>query len=831
MNNCNSAHLLHLISMALILCLNALSAKAQDSDFVRAKFTVSKQFKTELKYETVQYATFKTYKQAVNAKQALEEAIKDDAKPGASGTRKSETVKRLGINWKTSSSNGIFSAMLMTGMGVLFIADDDMEVTEVKAGKADYKVTINMKHSLGGVLVDGKFKNTKPTMKKVPGLDNGFEVSFNVNLDLPAGYTTKNSRLIIQPMAIDCLTDDTVAYLKPIVFESAKYHALQDRRMDYDYMDNDPLAKGYTSAVVLEQDKPFYYDTTVVYRKFDKDKTYKGSYTCVLEDYHHIIWHAGEGTGSCLSFRPFKFMNFGVASAQLPLSTEFQQTPEENFQTIPRNLKLKFEVGKDVLSSDSLNQVELDKLIRELKSYGNRLMQVKISGSSSPEGSLQLNQTLAQKRASAALNLIRRYLSRDIRVGTEAPKVYTWEDVLKEVEALGDSTRTAMVKNVIANSQDNEVYGILNKLPFYESTILPILENQRIMKCSYVYETQHVMDADEVVAAYYENKDKLMKGEKDFSDGDYFNLFASIKDSTELDNITVLAYKHIVKQPGYINLKFAPYAANRMALLNIRKGTPDPRVLAPFIDYSVKRIDLKRRIDDFNSRIVNRSEMLINQAVTYFQEQKLDTASYILDWLPKTEATQKLRMFVTFSYNYIPYIQGSLPEDKVAATKDAEAYVLNSNDENKAIIFTELHGQLNKTREECERWVDKMSDSNAKKWYLKGILWADEANKAQGEDTDIFNDDAGNADDGSRIPDFLAYFQHSFDLEPKYKRLYFNEGNVSDEVRKKYRYKKKNIAAYRERFKQLVASSTPNEDEVEGTKATTATETQPQTGE
>ncbi len=813
MNNRISAPLIPIITLILLLCLSVSHAKAQDSDFVRAKFTVSKQFKTELKYETVQYATFKTYKQAVNAKKVIEDAIKEDAKPGATGNNKSNAERKLGITWKTSSSNGVFSSMLMTGMGVLFIADDDLEIVEVKAGKTDYKVTIDMKHSLGGVLVDGKFKNTQPKMKKVPGLDNGFETLFNVNLTLPAGFTTKNSRLIIQPMAIDCQTEDTVAYLSPIVFESAKYHALQNRRMDYDYKKNDPLAKGYTSAVILDEDQPFSYDTTVVYRKEDKDKTYKGSYTCVLEDFHHVIWSAGEGTGSCLSFRPFKFMNFGVTSAELPLSAEFQQTPEENFQTIPRNLKLKFEVGKDVLSSDSINQVELDKLVKELKSYGNRLMQVKISGSSSPEGSLQLNQTLAQKRASAALNLIRRYLSRDIRVGTEAPKVYTWADVLKEVEAQGDSTRTTMVRNIINNNTEGEVYSLLRNLPIYESTILPILENQRIMKCSYIYETQHVMDADEVVAAYYENKAKLMAGEKDFSDGDYFNLFANIKDSTELDNITILAYKHIIKQPGYVNLKFAPYAANRMALLNIRKGTPDPKVLAPFIDYTAKRIDLKRRIDDFNSRIVNRSEILINQAVTYFQEQKLDTASYILEWLPQTEKTQKLRMFVTFSYNYIPYIQGSLPEDKVAATKQAEAYVLNSSDENKAIIFSELHGQLNKSREECELWVNKMSDSNAKKWYLKGILWADAANKNQNEDNDVFNDDAGNADDASRIPDFLAYFQHSFDLEPKYKRLYFNEGNVSDDVRKKYRYKKKNIPAYRERFEQLVATPAPQTEE------------------
>lgn len=59
--------------------------------------------------------------------------------------------------------------------------------------------------------------------------------------------------------------------------------------MDFDYRKNDPLAVGYTNAVILGTDKEFAYDTTVVYRKPDKDKIYKGAYTCVLEDYNHVI--------------------------------------------------------------------------------------------------------------------------------------------------------------------------------------------------------------------------------------------------------------------------------------------------------------------------------------------------------------------------------------------------------------------------------------------------------------------------------------------------------------------------------------------------------------
>lgn len=780
---------------------------ASAGDFQRVRFTVGQSVQGKVNYSTVQYAVFKSYRLAQNAKAELKTAITADeqAISGAADALET-TMRKMKTTWKTSTPNGIFSFTAMPGMGVVVMVDNvEVEAYQITAGKTEYSETVTMKRMLSGVTKIGQYQNKQPTMKKVPGMDNGFEVSFNVNLALPKGFTTDYSRLIIQPMAIDCQTEDTIDFITPIVFEADDYHRLQHRRMDFDYTKNDPLAVGYTNAVVLGTDREFTYDTTVVYRKPDKDKIYKGAYTCVLEDYNHVIWQAGEGTGSCLAFRPFKFLNFAVAAAQLPLSSEFQQTPDENFQTIPRNLKLKFEVGKDVLSDDSLNQVELDKLVKELKSYGERLMQVKISGSASPEGSLQKNQQLAERRATAALSLIRRFLPRDTHVGTEPAKVYTWQDVLTAVEAEGDSTRTAMVGNIIKGNDEANVYAQIKQLPFYESTIVPILENQRIMKCSYIYETQHIMDPEEARAAYYENKQKLLKGEKDFSDGDYFNLFATVTDSLELDTITMLAYQHTIKQPGFVNLKFSSYAANRMALLNIRRGTPDPSVLAPFIDYSYKKINLRRRIDDYNSRIINRSELLVNQAITYFQQQKLDTAAYILEWMPRNETTYKLRQFVTFSQSYIPYVQGTLDPAKRQQVEEAERFVYEVNPDNRAIIYTELHNHLGVSREVCEGLLDKMPDSSAKKWYLKGILASEDAGKKSSFDDDPFGDAPMGGGGGSKAtPDFLAYFQHSFDLEPKYRRMYANEGNVSDDVRELHPYKVTDITKYRKHFETLV---------------------------
>ena len=55
------------------------------------------------------------------------------------------------------------------------------------------------------------------------------------------------------------------------------------------------------------------------------------------------------------------------------------------------------------------------------------------------------------------------------------------------------------------------------------------------------------------------------------------------------------------------------------------------------------------------------------------------------------------------------------------------------------------------------------------------------------------------------VPYFLAFFQHCFDLDPKLKKYYFNEGNVGEKVRKKYPYRKKDIERYRLKFNIIKA--------------------------
>ena len=105
---------------------------------------------------------------------------------------------------------------------------------------------------------------------------------------------------------------------------------------------------------------------------------------------------------------------------------------------------------------------------------------------------------------------------------------------------------------------------------------------------------------------------------------------------TLIDTLTMIAYRHITQDPEYATENIiAPYVCNRVALMNLKNGIPNARVLEPFIDLSKGQVNAKKAIDDMLTITVNRKEMLMNQAVTYYQEMKMDSALYFINWLKR----------------------------------------------------------------------------------------------------------------------------------------------------------------------------------------------------
>ena len=850
MNN----RLKHICLTLMLVVLMPMQALAQDPVPVTVSGLVTIHNKENGKdiHERVEY-TMLTKAEAQKAKAAFDKLTGDGDKSQSITEDEIEAIDRLKrkygfVKKNTTRASGRFSINAATTLCLLFITGQESKVSdiiEIVEGKTEYDVVINVQR-LREVVKQGN-----AVEREFIGGGNGDtgdgNCYFHISLNIPKGYGKESSRLIIQTYAVDCQTDDTLAYCDPLVYEGREYHTLQNRRMDYDYFANDKLAGAYHDRMEITSDDWIRIDTTVVYQKPDKNLTYRGPYTYVLEDYHHVYKRGGWG-GTCLVERPFKFLDFTPALAEIPLTEEFREDAQSQFGQENRDLQLRFVVGKDVLEEDSMNQVNIDKLISELRSYGEKLVAPKIQGYASPDGGMKVNQDLALRRAQYAARIIQRYLPAGTTVSSSS-SVYIWNDVADALAKKGLQDYADQVRAIAArtDSPDRE----LKMLDFYATDVEPILESMRAMRASYQYLRAKVLTADEAVEEYYSHKRDYQLGKKKFSNGDFWNIYNNLNDEAEADSLTLLAYNYITKDPEYATENIiAPYVANRYAIYNLNKGTPNARILEPFIDLSYHNVNAKKAIDDFLTITINRKEILLNQAVTYFQEQKLDSALFFINWLHKANVSDVTldNMEKYMNLKRLHAIHNKTFQER-QTYEAAKKFVLSVSDENKAILYTEIPDWG--MTDEAMKYVDKMPDNSAKKWYLKALLWVDKAGKeprdfdesekvddtpgfkllTPAEEDSLMVSDPGEynkymadlvawqnqrdsikaahpqkADDGidiEDIPYYLAYFQHAFELEPLFKRIYFTEGHVSEDMRKLYKYKNKNIPAYRKLFRLL----------------------------
>ena len=767
-----------------------------------------------------------------------------------------------------TNRQGWLELPLYRGQAIVFV---EQNLTHAKAveitDQTEYKVELEVVRKdvvqIDAERIHRKVKGGGTNRKKRNGTQ-----TFPVKFELSPGSYDSSSRLIIQVKAVDCLTEDTVGYCAPIVYEGKEYHTLQNKRKDYNYLQRDSLGKYYSNDIVLEHSDHFLMiDTTVTFVKPEgmQERNFKGPFTYSLENYHRVVDHDSWG-GTCLAIDPLKFLDMTVAMADLNLA-DFEEQASENTEKKKTNLGLRFIRNTDNLTNDSINISEQQRLNRELSQVSN-LQEISILATASPDGRDAHNEELARKRAERAKAIVASFHTGAF-VHTET-KVYQWQDLLarlkkKDVAAEEIAAVQEIVDRMGAGNQD-AMDAEMKKLPFYEEVIVPVLEEMMSMVCTYSYLKTYIMTPDEVAERYYEYKSQGKLDSLQLSNGDYFNLFATVEEEDQ-DSVAILAYRHLQNRQDWEMEVIAPFVANRIAMLNLRSGVPDTTILKPFINSEYG----KNVIDTLTGIKLNRPEILLNQAINYLQLQRIEHVTDLLSQLTKeepvykNEKTEKLEMAKDFVE-----LDGSddLNAEEEERYEAAKEFFLNSNDLNKAILYTEEVGW--KMRDFAEPYVDKMDDKDPRKWYLKALLWAPKAGTKEESDIasetisigkseeliipgfenfkvlssaevdelmitstgkwNIYNDSLKLYNDAKKkyieensslvddneiqeessnleltnIPHYLAYFQHSFDLEPKFMRYYYNEGHIDDEMRKKYKYKYAHIPAYRELFRQLM---------------------------
>ena len=766
-------------------------------------------------------------------------------------------------------------------------------------------------------------------------LKDGFD-RFECHLAIPDSFVTRSARIIIRPYAIDCLTEDTIAYLRPATYEGIEYHQLQDKRKAFDYNVYDPVGLTYYTDEILENIDTFKVeqtwksleylkdadgkpildedgfqrqesvihtelvdsfvistdtvrvkhsgfianidslkrengmiriDTTIVFRRPIKSRRNRGLIKYTIEDYHHEMKpFSGFDPGTCLSIDPFKFLEMATAMTDLELRAEFHEEADETPDSMNQEIPIQFQYNTANIIEDSIYMVSIRRQIhdmRDIKNRGGVLTNATITAYASPDGPPERNMTLAKQRAQAA-----RGKFSDIPIDSHVevvPKIDTWEHTAELLEKAGYTNESLVVRNALATTTSNKAAeGIIKNSPTYKDIIKPILEKQCRITFSYQYFSERKLEPDEAVDYYYKDKHRV------FSNGDYYNLFATITDSLELDTLTEIAYNRVIVQNGDYTAPIAPYIINRKAILNAKQGNLDSTVLKPLIFEDLKsfRIDYSR-----NGVKYNRPEILLNQAVLFFQLQEVQRAKMFINRLRRANYNnpnmEKLNKFINFQALY-----QIAPDRRTLKQKndfnEALKYV-ESIPGNKAVLYTEFEG-LNKQKTEAWEQVHLMDDSNPRKWYLMGILWSlrdgheSEYPLPSGGDIDFVDSENPIMDEDEEqalmevdmeeynaylarkqsyllklenqkanmmqqdieednikvdgIPYYLAYFWKSFDLEREhlkqagvseadlnvkniYMKYYFNEGYVSEKMRKKknHAFKISKIPAYRKLFR------------------------------
>ena len=143
---------------------------------------------------------------------------------------------------------------------------------------------------------------------------------------------------------------------------------------------------------------------------------------------------------------------------------------------------------------------------------------------------------------------------------------------------------------------------------------------------------------------------------------------------------------------------------------------------------------------------------------------------------------------------------------------------MQSKPVNRAVLNTELAPELNYTYKQVEPLVDALPDNLAKKWYLKGIIAANDPDMEDVTMTDLVNKygaDVALKLQAINCPDYLAYFQHCFDIDDSFKKYYATDANVNDDLRKRYPYKEEDAPVYRKRFKYITKSVSDDDKQAE----------------
>lgn len=161
------------------------------------------------------------------------------------------------------------------------------------------------------------------------------------------------------------------------------------------------------------------------------------------------------------------------------------------------------------------------------------------------------------------------------------------------------------------------------------------------MTLEYTYESLRAMTHEEIMAKY-----TAETGNPDIQNSygadEFWYLFSVVKDSAELHDLYLRAYKESMAKEGRPWL----LAAANLAASDLQRGIADTSVLSPLIDERKPSGYRLYRPDGSVRDIVNAEEAVALQIMTFLRQDNYSRATDLLTILPDTEANSLLRAIV-----------------------------------------------------------------------------------------------------------------------------------------------------------------------------------------
>lgn len=613
-----------------------------------------------------------------------------------------------------TDANGYYEILVPDNGALIFKAGLNKAVLEKVNNRMKIDVEVDDGIYLKEVVVTGQLKQIQPEPKASRLIGNRF-YPYNTFV-IPAGEGNKYSRLIVQPYVLNCETNDTVAFLEPLVYDGKEYHLTQTRRMGYNlkrdalepYIQQRPLVN---NRMVIE-----WQDTITVP---DPNVNYSCYADFSIEDYRSIPFRKTYQINTCENKRPLKFLEYDLIAQDM----DFQKYPEkaqvEKFDTEDQ-VELSFEISSDQLTDDPKNQESLagirKKLDQILNEPGAMLKEFHVIGKASPEGDYYMNLRLAEKRMKRiqqeVIGALPRAVADRVYQNPQA-EVASWNEVADLMEKDSLTEVAGFIRNVIKEFPDqmNRQGQQIKARKDYRTVIVPYLEQLRQVKYLCRYDIYREPTDQEVMEAFRKEGLKGM-----YTRYEYWKLLQLLKDNKEKEAVARKAYEESLsmKNPWVL-------AGNTLARLYLERGATDTRILEPLIDRTIFTVNYERRnIDTGRTDIINPIEVVANQLCMYIKANDFENASVMAKLIP--DEYKEFALVKAYAWAMGGYFQGgSTPEEAQRAQQTFQT-ICRSSIQNEAVMNLALETPQGDTQ--AEKALEQMSDNKPVKWYLKAVIAA-----------------------------------------------------------------------------------------------------------